>query len=218
MNADDPRSERITQLQRESWSRGDATGWFERLYAEAAGDQARIPWADKGVNPQLREWCEREGVVGAGRTACVIGCGLGADAEYLAGLGFAVTAFDISPTAVAWCQKEYPGSPVRYEVQDLFEARGRFDFVLESHTLQALPRDLRTRAVAAVAGLVDGDLLVIARGADAPEPGETIPWPLTPAELAGFDAAGLTCVRFEDFRDGKTPPQRRFRILYRRPA
>lgn len=35
--------------------------------------------------------------------AVVIGCGLGDDAEYLASMGYEVTAFDISPTAIAMC-------------------------------------------------------------------------------------------------------------------
>ncbi|MCC5670705.1 class I SAM-dependent methyltransferase [Nostoc sp. CHAB 5784] len=41
----------------------------------------------------------------SGQKALVIGCGLGDDAEAIASLGFEVTAFDISPTAIAWCQE-----------------------------------------------------------------------------------------------------------------
>ncbi|MDZ7952448.1 hypothetical protein [Nostoc sp. DedQUE09] len=37
----------------------------------------------------------------SGQKALVIGCGLGDDAEALAHLGFEVTTFDISPTAMS---------------------------------------------------------------------------------------------------------------------
>ena len=202
-------------LQEKHWQAGDPTGWFEPAYAQANGDRAAIPWAEKGINPHLVEWAERVGLQGAGQTALVIGCGLGDDAEYLAGRGFAVTAFDISPTAIAWCQSRFAGSAVRYLTADLFaHTLQPADLVLESYTLQALPRPYRASAITAIAALVGKRLLVICRGCDAPEPGEGIPWPLTPEELAGFEAAGLRKTAFEDFLDGKQPPRRRFRIEY----
>jgi 2-polyprenyl-3-methyl-5-hydroxy-6-metoxy-1,4-benzoquinol methylase len=207
---------RIEELQNASWQKGDATGWFEELYREAAGDKTRIPWSQSGMNPHLATHVPPDGT---GRTAVVIGCGLGENAEFLATRGFAVTAFDISPTAVAWCRRQHEGSGVSYRVADLFTAAselGQFDFVLEAHTLQALPRPLRAQAVHAIAALVREELLVICRGCDEPSPQETIPWPLTRAELSGFAAAGLTQISFDDFYDQKAPPTRRFRIVYRR--
>jgi len=63
----------------------------------------------------------------------VVGCGLGDDAEALAQQGFQVTAFDISPTAIAWCEKRFPDSQVKYQVADLFALdpawHHKFDFV-----------------------------------------------------------------------------------------
>ena len=50
--------------------------------------------------------------------ALIIGCGLGDDAEALAKLGFEVTAFDISTSAIAWCQQRFPDSTVNYLVAD----------------------------------------------------------------------------------------------------
>lgn len=215
----DPRQARVRKLQSEAWRKGDATGWFEEVYSEANRDTARIPWSEAGLNPHLRAWAEREKLKGQGQSAVVIGCGLGDNAEYLAGLGFAVTAFDISPTAVAWCREKHRDTAVKYVEADLFTAAaqlGQFDFVLEVHTLQALPRTLRTQAVDAVAALVRQRLLVICRGCDEPEAQETVPWPLTPGELQSLEECGLTRVRWEDFFDQKQPPSRRFRIEYRR--
>lgn len=136
---------------------------------------------------------------------------MGDDAEALAELGFQVTAFDISPTAIAWCCQRFPASKVHYQVADLFKPeptwqRG-FDFVLESRTIQSLPLNLRTATIQAIAHLVapDGILLVIARSRNSEaEPGGLLngpPWPLSDAELSQFQALGLTEVHREEFRD-----------------
>ncbi|MFY9913375.1 MAG: hypothetical protein WAK18_01820, partial [Nocardioidaceae bacterium] len=45
----------------ESLARGDATGWFEELYAAAASGDLDIPW-DRPVPTQpLDEWARRRG-------------------------------------------------------------------------------------------------------------------------------------------------------------
>ncbi|WP_313934260.1 MULTISPECIES: hypothetical protein [Nostocaceae] len=41
---------------------------------------------------------------------------MGDDAEAPAKLGFEVTAFDISPTAISWCQQWFPDSSVNYVI------------------------------------------------------------------------------------------------------
>ena len=67
----------------------------------------------------LVEWAENRGVDGRGRRALVIGCGLGQDAEYVAGLGFDAVAFDIAPTAIRVARDRFRWSPVDYLVADL---------------------------------------------------------------------------------------------------
>ena len=63
---------------------------------------------------------DERGVEGEGRSAIVIGCGLGDDAEALQQLGFQVTASDIAATAIDWCHQRFPNSNVNYRVADLF--------------------------------------------------------------------------------------------------
>ncbi|WP_200961968.1 methyltransferase domain-containing protein, partial [Phycicoccus sp. Soil803] len=46
-------------------------------------------------------WAEAQNLAGGGREALVVGCGYGADAEYLASLGYRTTGFDFAPTAIA---------------------------------------------------------------------------------------------------------------------
>jgi len=208
------------KLAKEFIEKGDATGWFEALYAR--GDTKIIPWADQKVNPNLEEWLVQKKIQGNGRKALKVGCGLGDDAERLAGLGFEVTAFDISPAAIGWCKRRFPGSKVRYLVHDLFHSppdwKGVFDFVLESYTLQVLLPDLREPAIQCISSFVapGGSLLVIARGRKPEEPKGEMPWPLIREELEGFKAQGLKEVSFEEYLDKEDPPVRRFRAEYAR--
>jgi SAM-dependent methyltransferase len=201
---------------------GDPLGWFEALYATAEGDSSIIPWADLSPNPNLVSWLEDRSLTGSERTALKIGCGLGDDAEELSRRGFDTTAFDISPTAISWCLRRFPGSSVRYAVADLLQPpegwANAFDFVLESYTLQVLPSRLREEAACRVADFVapNGTLLVIARGREPGEEEGTMPWPLTRPEMEVFKKAGLAELRFEDYLDNEHPPVRRFRAAYGR--
>lgn len=170
-------------------------------------------------------WVEKHGLYGEGKTALVVGCGLGDDAELLSDLGFQVTAFDISPTAIAWCQERFSTSEVAYVVADLFappEAwMQAFDFVLEVHILQALPADVRREAALALPHFVapGGQLLAICRGrAENSPPEYGPPWKLTLSELAALSESGLREVQRDDYLDRHQPPVRRFRILYQRDA
>ncbi|MBW4442964.1 MAG: class I SAM-dependent methyltransferase [Plectolyngbya sp. WJT66-NPBG17] len=207
---------RTVQLSTEFIENGDPLGWFEALYATANGDPTAVPWARLTANALVLEWLDR-GLI-RGKKAIVIGCGLGDDAEELAKRGLEVTAFDISESAIAWCRKRFPNSPVSYQVADLFallEAwKGAFDFVLESYTIQAMPPELRSQVIPKIAELVaaSGQLLVICRGREPEQPLTTVPFPLTRTELAGFEQAGLSAVEFEDLCEPETV--RRFRILY----
>jgi len=210
------------QLAQRFVQRGDATGWFERLYTEAQGNEQAIHWADMVSNPNLVQWLNRRNVQGKGKLALVVGCGLGDDAEELARRGFEVVAFDIAPTAIAWCRKRFPHSRVAYVVAEVCDRpsawQGSFDFVLEAYTLQVLPADVRREAAACIAGLLakEGTLLVICRGRSAEEPPGNLPWPLTTEELDVFKGTGLRQVRFEDYFDQEEPPKRRFRVEYQR--
>lgn len=139
----DPKRSGARDLAAKHLAHGDAIGWFEPLYAQAAGEAQNIPWADLRPNPNLVEWLDAKAIRGEGQTALVVGCGLGDDAEWLSDRGFEVTAFDISPTAIDWCRRRFPTSRVAYEVADLLRLpshwQNAFDFVFEAYTLQVLP-------------------------------------------------------------------------------
>jgi SAM-dependent methyltransferase len=200
---------------------GDPLGWFEDLYAQAGENASIIPWADLAPNPNFIDWLNRHQRTGPGK-ALKVGCGLGDDAEELTRRGFETTAFDISKSAIAWCRKRYPKSPVAYVVADLFSTpaqwRTGFDFVVESYTMQVLPPNLRAEAISCIASFVapGGTLLVIARGREPDDPEGKMPWPLTKDDLSLFETRGLKKVIFDDYMDNEDPPVRRFRATYRR--
>ncbi|HEY0637567.1 MAG TPA: class I SAM-dependent methyltransferase [Pseudonocardiaceae bacterium] len=175
--------------------------------AEAGGSPAGAGRgaADAGGSPADARGSSAAGA--GGRTALVIGCGLGDDAEEVARRGWRVTAFDAAPTAIRWCLRRFPGSPVEYRVADLFALPDTtYDLVVEINTIQALPPGRRPATIAAIAATVapGGTLFVrcLAREDDTPPRGR--PWPVSRAELAAFGDAGL---RMRSFAD--TPATRR---------
>ncbi len=214
---------RARELAAESLAQGDPTGWFERLYQEAERGETTISWADLRPNPNLLAFWEQDPLPTDGRSALVVGCGLGDDAEQLAAWGFRTTAFDVAESAVGAAKKRFPDSKVSYEVADVLAApegwRGGFDFVFEAYTLQVLPPAVRGLAAARIAALVKpgGMLLLIARGREEDEPEGDLPWPLTRAEIEGVEQFGLRLISIEDFEDDEDPPVRRFCALYQKP-
>jgi SAM-dependent methyltransferase len=210
------------QLAAESVARGDATGWFETLYAAAERGSAIVPWADLAPNPRLV--AALAGLPAGGR-ALVVGCGLGDDAEHVASLGLDTVAFDVSPTAVAAARRRFPRSAVRYLTADLLAPppawTAAFDLVVEVFTVQVLTGAARRAAVAQLARLVapGGRLLVIAGArAEHDGPGD-MPWPLTRAEMLSFGEHGLVLQSLVDCHDDDPARGRvrRWRAWYTAP-
>ena len=217
---------RAGKLAAEPAAASDATSWFELLYQAAARGEATIPWASLAPNPLLVQWAAARSLRGTGRTALVVGCGFGDDAEFVASLGFTVVAFDISPTAIDGARGRFPGSSVDYTPGDLLNPpaawRGAFDLVVEIYTIQPLHGTARTTALSMLPRLVapGGALLIIAHATEESAPQRdpaSFPWPLTRAEI-GSAADLLHPVEIELLRDGETPPTLRWRAEFNRTA
>jgi SAM-dependent methyltransferase len=223
MSATDP-DEQTRRLAAEALAVDDPTGWFERLYAAAEEGEAVVPWDRRAPHQLLVQWAQSRQLRGAGRRALVVGCGLGRDAEFVAGLGFDTVAFDISDTAVRTARRRFPDTRVRYLVADLLDPPAHwqhaYDLVVESMTIQALPDPPRREAIARVTQMVrpGGTLIVVAAARDDmddPDPGP--PWPLIWSEIDAFTAGGLQAVLIEDLHDAEQPTVHRWRAEFCRP-
>ena len=211
---------RARQIAAKFIQQNDPTGWFEELYSQAQGNSQEIPWADLTVNPNLAQWLDANHIQGDEQTALVIGSGLGDDAEALSKIGFEVTGLDIAPSAIAWSQKRFPTSKVKYVVADALKFEktweNKFNFILESYTLQSVPDYIRQQIMKNITKYLRplGTLLVICRGREITEEVNDLPYPLTKEELILFEDLGLNKIIFEDYIDQENSLVRRFRIQY----
>jgi len=220
---DDAAKERFLKMVRDHHVQNDPTGWFDSVYQNAGNDLSAVHWADLAPSPQLVSWMNDHPVAGPGSRAITIGCGLGDDAEAMAGGGYQVTAFDIAPTAIRMCRERYPDSTVDYRVEDLFdhppEWTGAFDLVFECNTIQALPGPYRLQALNAITGMAapGGSVLVSCRSRNSAEREDEFPLPLDRHELEGFVRAGLLEQAVVEYDDDQNPPVPHFFAWFRRP-
>lgn len=210
------------QMVKSYQDRDDPTGWFDSIYTDAGGDHRGVFWADLEPCPYLLKWLGNCSFKHAGRTAIVVGCGVGDDAEALSEAGYEVTAFDISPEAIRLCKKRYPETRVNYLVADLFaypaEWAEHFDLVYECNTIQVLPGTYRIQARDAMVSLLaaQGYLLVSCRSRVTGEQEEDIPLPLDKEEMDGFIRCGLREESFAAYDDTQDPPVPHFFASYQK--
>ena len=174
--------ERILEMAKEAESNGNPLTWFEDLYSSSEGNEEMIPWSNGEPNHLLVEWLDGEPPQGR---ALVVGCGLGEDAAYLSELGWKVTAFDISPTAVKWASETYANLDIEWRVEDLLklptEWKRKWDLVVEVHILQAIPEEVRVMAAPVLPSLLapGGRLVSIGRVGNSGVKTTGPPWPLS---------------------------------------
>ena len=201
----------------------DPTGWFEDIYKNAKGNYKAVFWADLEPSPYLVSWLEKNKIKHEYKTACVIGCGVGDDAEALSSFGFEVTAFDISKSAIELCKNRYKNSKVNYIVEDLFdypkEWFEKFDVVYECNTIQVLPGKYRKEARKAMSNLItdNGYILVSCRSRKNGEQEDVIPLPLSQYEIDEFiNLDGLKEISFLDYDDNQKPSVPHFFAIYQK--
>jgi ubiquinone/menaquinone biosynthesis C-methylase UbiE len=212
----------VEQLATEALQKSEPSAWFEILYASAKGDTGQIPWAKLAPHPYLQDWLKTHQLSAQGQKALVIGCGLGDDAEALAQQGYEVTAFDISPTAIAWCQQRFPDSTVNYVVADLLAIPSQwdlaFDLVFECRNIQALPLSVRSSVISSIASVVavGGTLLIITRFREIEAEPSGPPWPLSNSELLQLKNLGLQQIERLIFLESEQIDVKQLRIEYQK--
>ena len=160
-----------------------------------------MPWANMKTHPFFTGWLEQNPQAGDRKLALVIGCGMGDDAIELEALGFQVTAFDVSASAIEHCKERFPLSKVKFERADLLEDQSqwqrKFDFVLEIYTVQAVPPKYEKKLIQNISNFVapGGQLLVIAVvGGEQRAFDNGPPWLLTPEHIDSFVSCGLKII------------------------
>ena len=206
MKRSDAAADHMRDLAGRAIASGQPLSWYEQLYAQAAAGTASVPWDHHEPMPILTDWLRRRVdttlVVTDAARAVVIGCGCGDDAEFVAGLGFKTTAFDISPTAVQMARERHPSSLVEYQQADLLALPKAwlrsFDLVVESTTLQCLPPNRHQQAAAGVGRLcaTGGTVLVIARQPGSDDSAGP-PWLLTDQEIRQVATDGVQLIRLD---------------------
>lgn len=196
--------QQMRELANSAIASGRPLSWYETLYKSAAAGTAAVPWDHCEPMPALVDWLHGRypDARSRGSRAIVVACGYGHDAEFVASLGFTTTAFDISETAVETARRRHEHTRVDYQQADLLALPKcwlhGFDLVVESTTLQCLPRDLHDQAAAAVAALCapGGTVLVIARQPSPSDPAGP-PWLLAETEVRRVAANGVQLARLD---------------------
>jgi len=215
--------EKYKQMVKEYHEQDKVLDWFDYIYQSANGDFSKVFWADLEASPYLVKWLKKEIVKKPNKKACVIGCGVGDDAEALSSFGFEVTAFDISQTAIKLCKDRYPNSNVKYVVADLFnypkEWFESFDVVYECNTIQVLPNKYRKKARVSMSSLLakNGYILVSCRSRKEGEKEDEIPKPLAKSELDEFITIdNLQEESFLAYDDTQTPSVPHYFAVYKK--
>ncbi len=109
---------------------------IDHFYAVAGDDPAKLPWRRAEPDALLAR-------VASGRApgrALDVGCGSGEMSAYLASLGYAVTAIDIHPAAIAMARRVLADTSVEVIERDVFafEPVEPFDLVLDSGCLHCI--------------------------------------------------------------------------------
>jgi SAM-dependent methyltransferase len=212
-----------TKMVKEHQKNDDPTGWFDSIYKDAKGDYTKVFWADLEASPYLVTWVKENPINIKNKKACIVGCGVGDDAQALSELGFDVTAFDISPSAIELCKNRYPNTKVNYVLADLFDYPKEwfedFDLVYECNTIQVLPGVYRKKARAAISSLLckDGFLLVSCRSRNEGEKEDAIPFPLSKSEMNEFvQIDKLKELSFLAYDDTQSPSVPHFFAVYQK--
>ncbi|HLH21270.1 MAG TPA: methyltransferase domain-containing protein [Chloroflexota bacterium] len=134
----------------------DGAQFWDRLLAAPA-----LPWG-RAASPAVERLAAR---LPAGAAVLVPGCAYGRNARALARRGFAVTAYDYAPAAIARARAEFADPRVRYLVAEAHHVpAGRYDGVFCHFLLHLFPAAARRRLIAALAAALAPGGLLLASG------------------------------------------------------
>ncbi len=223
LNKDTFEADKYKDMVKSYYEEDKPTQWFDHIYESAKGDYTKVFWADLEPSPYLVSWLKENSINKPNKKACVIGCGVGDDAQALSEFGFEVVAFDISPKAIELCKNRYPNTKVQFVVADLFDYPKEwvesFDVVYECNTIQVLPDAYRKKARTSMTSLLSksGYILVSCRSRGEHEKEDEIPKPLSKSEIDEFiTVQNLKEQSFLAYDDDQVPSVPHFFAVYKK--
>lgn len=117
-------------------------------YWEDRWQNGQMGWNIGYPSPPLVEFIDS--IQNKDAAILIPGCGNAYEAEYLMEKGFSnVTVLDIAPTAVKNLQEKFSDNPnIKVVLQDFFEHKSQYDFILEQTFFCALDPSFRAKYVA----------------------------------------------------------------------
>lgn len=156
---------------------------WEALYR--AQDVESMPWYYPDLDPDFQKALADAGVEGG--KALDLGTGPGTQAMALAGMGFSVTATDISRTAVekAKIKAAAKGLKVTFLVDDILETRLKtaFDCVFDRGVFHVLDPESRPTYVATIRNLLAPKGRLFLKCFSDKQPGNEGPYRLSPTQI-----------------------------------
>ena len=109
---------------------------------QARFENGQTPWDRGGAHPQLLAWLE-QGLIAAGKTIAIPGCGRGHELLALGKAGIAAIGLDYAPAAVALAREQLGNLPGSVEQADVlvWQPAAPLDNVYEQTCLCALHPD-----------------------------------------------------------------------------
>jgi SAM-dependent methyltransferase len=108
-------------------------GTMERRYYEAYDDRYRqvhalnLQWFDDNPSPIVLDTINKLGISN-NDTILELGCGEGRDSIALLRNGFSVTATDISPNVISFCQKKFPDFKAHFQLLDCVNGKSEISY------------------------------------------------------------------------------------------
>lgn len=101
-----------------------------------------ISWSSQIGTPIVPEVLERYGIT-KDQALLEIGCGEGRDAHRLLDAGYALTATDLSPEAIAYCRRSWPQWAEHFQILDCLSdsTQKGYDFIFAVAVIHMLVRD-----------------------------------------------------------------------------
>jgi cyclopropane fatty-acyl-phospholipid synthase-like methyltransferase len=191
---------------------------WEQLYQ--GGKVESMPWFNPDLDADLKDALDELGLKPG--LALDLGTGPGTQAMQLAGMGFIVTATDISEAAVRMAREkaEKQGLEITWMQDDILDTRleGQFDLVFDHGCFHVLAPERRQDYVRTVTGLIKKGSYLFLKCFSHMQPGALGPYRFTAEQIREIFGTSLNVLSIKDttYQGMLNPPPRALFCIMRR--